>query len=232
MGPEHAARLAAGGAGGLGRGENSDASRDAGRARDRRPDAPCSGGAVDHRERSPARGAQDPALRRQAARARCRRRQRDRAEDQDAGQRTAARGRDRDGRASGAGPITRRAGGFLLQPFRDRDVAARRPRPVRRAGARRDLVSRRPADCSGLAGVAGDAGDGGRGFLQRHLGGAGFPPMDFSQRRPDREFLTAAGGRVDPARCGVLDRSRRRGPCDGEACRRARLFRPRHPELS
>ena len=39
--------------------------------------------------------------------------------------------------------------GFLLQPFRDRDVAARRPRPVRRAGARRDLVSRRPADRAG-----------------------------------------------------------------------------------
>ena len=136
MGPEHAARLAAGGAGGLGRGEDSDAGRDAGRARDRRPDAPGSGGAVDDRERGLARGAQDPALRRQAARARCRRRQRDRAEDQDAGQRAAARGRDRDGRASGAGPITRRARGFLLKPFRHGDVAARRPRPVRRAGAR------------------------------------------------------------------------------------------------
>ena len=78
---------------------------------------------------------------------------------------------------------------FLLEPVRDRDVAARRPRPVRRAGSGRDLVSRRPADRGRRAGFAGDAGDGGGGFLQRHFGGAGFPPMDFSQRRPHREFF-------------------------------------------
>ena len=174
MGPEHAARLAAGGAGGVGGGANSDTGRDAGRARDRRPDAPGAGGAADDRERGVARGAQDPALRRQASCEGRRRGRRDRAEDQGAGQRTAAGGGDPAGRTAGAGSIAHRAGRFLLEPFRHRDVAARRPRPFRRAGAGRDLVPRRPADRGRRAGLAGDAGDGGGGFLQRHLGRAGF----------------------------------------------------------
>ena len=47
---------------------------------------------------------------------------------------------------AGAGAVARRARGFFVQPVRDRHVAARRPRPVRRARSGRDLVSRRPAD--------------------------------------------------------------------------------------
>ena len=87
----------------------------------------------------------------------------------------AAGGRGLAGRTARAGSIARRAGEFFLQPLRDGHVAARRARQFRRARSRRDLVSRRPAAGRGLAGLAGDA-RGGRGrFLQRHLGGAGFP---------------------------------------------------------
>ena len=56
VGPEHAARFAAGGVGGLGGGGHTDAGADADRARDRRPDASRPGRAADDRERSVARG--------------------------------------------------------------------------------------------------------------------------------------------------------------------------------
>ena len=99
------------------RGEDSDAGCDAGRARDRRPDAPGSGGAVDHRERGPARGPQDPALRRQAARRRRRRGQCDGAEDQGAGQRT-CRQRPRSRRSSFRGRTNRASSRRISPPAR------------------------------------------------------------------------------------------------------------------
>src|ERR1700704_3649116 len=58
-----------------------------------------------------------------------------------------------------------------------------------------------------LKGIAGHAGGGRSRFLQRHFRGAGFPAMDFHQRRPHRQFRAAAGLGVDFARCGILDRS-------------------------
>ena len=83
--PRHAARLGAGVAGGMGGRGDSDAGADADRARHHRPDAPGAGGAADARDRSAARGAQDPALRGQAVGRRRRRGRRHRAQDQDAG---------------------------------------------------------------------------------------------------------------------------------------------------
>ena len=99
-----------------------------------------------------------------------------------------------------------------------------------RVRAGRDLVSRRPADRGGRSRLSGDADDGGGGFLQRHFVRAGFPRLDLSQRRPDREFFARAGRRLDPGRCRDLDRPRRRGPRHGEARRYQRLFRPRYPD--
>ena len=64
-------------------------------------------------------------------------------------------------------------------------------------------------------------GRGRRGFLQWHLGGAGFPAMDLHQCRPHRQLCPAAGRRMDFARCGILDRAGWRGPRRGAARRRA-----------
>ena len=201
LGCQHAARLGAGGAGRVGRRGDPDARADADCARHHRPDAPGAGGAADaRRAKCCARGARSsfarsgcwpatsswsapPFSRSGRRRCHCRR-------------------TSRTGRSNCPGRISRsRARGFLQQPVRDRDVAARRPRPVRRARTRRDLVPGRPAAGRGIAGLAGDARGGRRGFLQRHLGGAGFPGMDLHQCRPHRQPGAAAGRRVDPARC-------------------------------
>ena len=48
-----------------------------------------------------------------------------------------------------------------------------------------------------------------------------FRRMDLHQCRSHRQSCAPAGRRVDPARRGILDRSRRRGPRHGAACRRA-----------
>ena len=51
-----------------------------------------------------------------------------------------------------------------------------------------------------------------------------FQRMDLHQCRPHRQHGAAAGRRVDPARCGVLDRPRWRRPRHGAACRRRGYF--------
>ena len=119
---------------------------------------------------------------------------------------TGCQGRGR--HASRAGSGARGVAGLFRQPFCEGHLDARRPWPVRRARSRCDLVPGRPAAGRGVAGFAGHAGRGRRGFMQRHLGGAGFSAMDVHQCRPYRQLCPAAGWRMDFARCGIMDSDR------------------------
>ena len=57
-----------------------------------------------------------------------------------------------------------------------------------------------------------------------------FRRLDLHQCRSVSQFCAATGRRMDPARCGNLDRAGWRRPRDGAACRYRRLFRPRRAE--
>ena len=125
----HAARLGAGGAGGVGGRSDPDAGADAHRARHHRPDAAGADRAVDARNRSAARGPQDPALRGQAARRQCRRGRRDRAQGQDRRRWPCRRTWrtspvDAAGARSGAAPSSR---DFSGSPFVDGNRPCARP---------------------------------------------------------------------------------------------------------
>ena len=99
-------------------------SADAGRARHHRPDASGAADPADDSKRGAARRPQDPALRGPALGRRRRRGRRDHPQDQ--GARAAAAGRHRGpaGRASRTRPVAARARALLLQPVRDRHLAA------------------------------------------------------------------------------------------------------------
>ena len=193
LGQQHAARLGAGGAGHMGGRGDTDTAADAGRARHHRPDAPgAADPADDSRARCCARAARSSSARSGCLAGGVRRGRRDHPQDQDA--RAAAAGRDRGpaGRASRTRPVAPEPAHFSCSPFVTGISLRIGARPVRRARSRRDLVSGRPAAGRGFFGFAGDARRGRRGFLQRHVGGAGFPPVDVHQRRSHRQSLRAS----------------------------------------
>ena len=164
------------------------------RARHHRPDAPGAGGAADARDRSAARRAQDPALRDQAARRRCRRGRRHRAQDQDAGA-DAACPDVADLPVELPGPDQSRVepANFSSSPFVTGMSlrAARGSFGVPGPGAiwyraDRPLVEGSPVSQAMRAVVAADFCNGTSSVLD-------FRAMDVHQRRPYRQFCTAAG---------------------------------------
>ena len=108
------------------------------------------------------------------------------------------------GRTSRPRSGARRAAEFFQQSIRNGHLDARRAGPFRRARSRCDLVSGRPAAGRGLRDFASHARRGRRGFLQRHLGSAGFRRMDLHQCRSHGQFCAPAGRRLDLARRGIL----------------------------
>ena len=173
MGPEHAARLAAGGAGGVGGGADSDAGRDARCARDGRSDASRAGGAADDRERGLREGRkiQLCAVRLLAkgvvvvgATVLKIKVQADELPPEAVILPVELPGPDQSRVERAISP----------QALSSPGCRARRPRPFRlaRPGAIWYRVDRPIVE--GASRFAGDAGDGGGGFLQRHLGRAGF----------------------------------------------------------
>ena len=203
LGSRHAARLRAGVAGGVGGRSDSDAGADADRARHHRPDAPGAGGAADARDRSAARGPQDPAVRRPAARRRRRRGRRHRAQDQDA-RRWRCRRRSRSCRSNCPDRINR-ASSRRISPralssracrCAPRGAGSACPVPARSGTAptgrwsRARRCRRRCAPWSR------------RIFATAPRAVLDFRAMDLYQCRPHRQLCAPAGRRVDIARCG------------------------------
>ena len=144
-------------------------------------------------DRSAARRPQDPALRGPAARRRRRRGRRHRAQDQGAGAGAAAGDRRPAGRTSRTRSVAAPSrADFSSSPFvTGISLRAARGRfGVPGPGAIWYRVDRPLVE--GVAGFAGDARRGRRGFLQRHLGGAGFPAMDLSSMPTSPSVLRAS----------------------------------------